>query len=142
MMPPPFIQAARRLDLPGRPFCFLVWPFYRIFYGRPFIFNVTRMFCFLWKHAWDERNKPYVELILFALWQQQHGFTELVPIVTAISFPYLPRKNGVFALMGLSTFFGIIIRALMTGQPYAFLNQMLFHALEAFGQHDFTHSSW
>lgn len=116
-------------------------PIYRTFYGRPFIVSMFLiiMFCFLWKRIRD-KNKPYLELILFALltalstWIHGTWYLLSLPLVSLLA----AREWRVFALMGLSTFSGIIIGALMTGQPVAFLHQMLFHALEAFGQHDFT----
>lgn len=116
-------------------------PFFRIFYGRPFIFSMflILIFCFLWKRIRD-RDKPYHELILFtlltALSTWIHGTWYLLSLpLAALLFA---REWRVFALMGLSTFLGTVIGALVTGQPLAFLHQMLFHALEAFGQHDFT----
>ena len=40
-------------------------------------------------------------------------------------------------LMSGAMSLGVILGAILTGSPLAFLHQMLFHALEAFGKYDF-----
>lgn len=116
-------------------------PFYRTLLGRPFIFSMflILMFCFLWGRVRD-KQKPYLELTLFTLfsafstWIHGTWYLLSLPLLSLLA----AREWRVFALIGVSTISGVIIGALITGQPVEFLHQMLFHALEAFGQHDFT----
>ena len=111
---------------------------FRTFYGRPFIFSmfVIVLFCFLWKRIRDEK-RPWVELIGYALaaalctWI--HGTWYLLSLPLGALF--LARQRRVFWLMGLATGVGIIAGAALTGSPAAFLSQMIFHAMEAFGSH-------
>jgi len=97
------------------------------------------MFCFLWKRVRD-KDKPYLELIFFTLltalstWIHGTWYLLSLPLASLL----IAREWRVFILMSFATLVGIILGAFATGQPIEFLHQMLFHALEAFGQHDFT----
>ncbi len=113
---------------------------YRIFYGRPFIVSmiVILLFCFLWEKIRDKKN-PWPELIAFTLlaalatWIHGTWYLYTLPLLALV----IARQWRVFVLMFGAIAAGILGGAIITGSPLAFLHQMLFHALEAFGKNDF-----
>jgi hypothetical protein len=113
---------------------------YRLFYGRPFILSMVLvlLFCFSWKRV-QEKQRPYGELALFtslaALSTWIHGTWYLLALPLAALL--LARRRRAFFLMGIGTVAGIVLGALLTGRPALFLHQTLFHAVNAFGNHDF-----
>lgn len=119
---------------------FFFSPVFRLFYGRPFIVSMILilLFCFLWERIRD-RDKPWLELIAFTLatalatWIHGTWYLFSLPLFALA----LARQWRVFVLMSAATVAGIVLGALFTGTPVAFLHQMLFHAVEAFGKHDF-----
>lgn len=119
---------------------FFFGPIYRLFYGRPFVFSmiVVVLFCFLWEKIKDKKN-PWIELSVLvwvtalATWIHGTWYLYVLLLFTLI----LARQWRVFLLATGALSLGVILGAIFTGSPLAFLNQMLFHALEAFGKHDF-----
>jgi len=115
-------------------------PFYRTLLGRPFIFSMflILMFCFLWSRVRD-KQKPYLELTIltlfsaFSTWIHGTWYLLSLPLLSL----FFARQFRVFAIMSLSTLLGIVIGASLTCKPLVFIHQMLFHAIEAFGNHDF-----
>ena len=115
-------------------------PFYRLLFGRPFIFTmfVTLMFCFLWQQIRD-KDRPYLELgvyvLLTALVTWIHGawYFLALPMIAL----FLARQWRVFLLMSLCTVVGIVLGAMFTGYPFLFLKQMISQAFWAMGSHTF-----
>jgi hypothetical protein len=113
---------------------------HRLFLGRPYIFSmfVILMFCFLWSRI-KAKKLPVVELaaytLLCALSTWIHGTWYLLSLPLAALF--FCTEWRVFFLMSAATIIGILIGALLTGSPYAFIHQMIYHAITAFGSHDF-----
>lgn len=113
---------------------------FRLFYGRPYIVTMAMivLFCFLWDKIRDKK-RPWAELVtltlITALATWIHGAWYL--FVLPLSALVLARQWRIFLLMSGAMSLGIILGAIFTGSPLAFLYQMLFHALEAFGKYDF-----
>lgn len=119
---------------------FFFGPIYRLFYGRPFIASMIMilLFCFLWERI-RERKRPWAEFVAFAsvtalaTWIHGAWYLLLLPLLALA----LARQWRVFLFMSSAMSLGVISGALLTGSPLAFLYQMVFHALEAFGKYDF-----
>jgi len=113
---------------------------YRLFYGRPYITSMVLilLFCFLWEKVKDN-DKPWAELIALsaitalATWIHGAWYLLTLPLLALI----LARQWRVFLLMSSAMSLGVVCGALLTGSPLVFLHQMIFHALEAFGNSDF-----
>jgi len=116
-------------------------PLFRTFFGRPYIFSmfVVVLFCFLWKPIRD-RHKTYLALAGYAVAASLstwiHGTWYLLGLPLAALL--LAREWRVLWLMSCSTGVGVMVGAFFTGSPLVFLNQMVFHAIVAFGSHDFS----
>lgn len=119
---------------------FFFGPVYRLFYGRPYITSMIMvlLFCFLWDRIRD-RKRPWTELAALAsvaalaAWIHGAWYLFTLPLFALI----LARQWRAFSLMSGALSLGVILGAMLTGSPLAFLHQMLFHALEAFGKYDF-----
>ena len=119
---------------------FFFLPIFRLFFGRPFIVSMVMvvLFCFLWDRIRDKKW-PWAELfaltLLAALATWIHGTWYLfaLPLLALV----LARQWRVFMLMSVAISGGVILGAMFTGSPLAFLHQMIFHALEAFGKYNF-----
>lgn len=111
----------------------------RLFYGRPYIFSMflVLMFCYLWQRIRD-KNRPYGELIAFtliaALSTWIHGTWYL--LVLPLAALALAREWRVLGLMGPATIIGVLLGAVLTGKPFVFLHQMVFHAIKAMSTAD------
>ncbi len=111
----------------------------RLFFGRPFIVSVCLMlvFCALWEHVRD-REKPYgtcaVYAVLTALSVWIHGTWYLLalPLLALL----VCAQWRVAWWMAVATALGVLLGAVLTGDPVAFIRQMLYHAISAFGKHD------
>ena len=120
---------------------FFIGPIYRLFYGRPYITSMIMilLFCFLWDRIRD-RKRPWFELVAMAsvtalaTWIHGTWYLFTLPILALV----LARQWRVFMLMSGAISLGVLLGAIFTGSPLAFLHQMLFHALEAFGKNDFA----
>ncbi|SMP81800.1 hypothetical protein SAMN06295888_1439 [Desulfonatronum zhilinae] len=119
---------------------FFFSPIHRLFYGRPYIASMILilLFCFLWERIRDN-DKPWLELGVLALgtalatWIHGTWYLFALPLFALI----LARQWRVFILASGAVGAGVILGATFTGAPLAFLHQMLFHAVEAFGKHHF-----
>ena len=119
---------------------FFFSPIYRLFFGRPYITSMVMilLFCFLWDRIRD-RKRPWAELVaLFsvaalATWIHGTWYLFTLPLLALV----LARQWRVFWLMSGAMSLGAILGAIFTGSPLAFLYQMIFHALDAFGKNDF-----
>lgn len=119
---------------------FFFGPFYRLFYGRPYISSMVMilLFCFLWERIRDKK-KPWPELIILsvitalATWIHGTWYLFTLPLLALV----MARQWRTFWLISVSISLGVICGALLTGSPLIFLHQMIFHALEAFGKNDF-----
>jgi hypothetical protein len=113
---------------------------HRLFLGRPFIASMVLvlLFCFLWETI-KEKTKPWAELAVLAavtaLATWIHGTWYLFSLLLLALA--LARQWRALLLMSGAMALGVIMGAVFTGSPLAFLHQMLFHALEAFGKYDF-----
>ena len=113
---------------------------FRLFYGRPYIASMVMivLFCFLWDRIRD-KEIPWAELVTLALvtalatWIHGTWYLFALPLLALV----LARQWRVFMLLSGAMFIGVFSGAMFTGSPLAFLHQMLFHALEAFGKYDF-----
>ena len=111
----------------------------RLFYGRPYIFSMflVLMFCFLWQRVKDT-DLPYGELIAFTLiaalstWIQGTWYLLVLPLAALA----LAREWRVLGLMGSATIIGVFLGALLTGKPFVFLHQMVYHAVKAMSTAD------
>jgi hypothetical protein len=96
------------------------------------------LFCFLWDRIRD-RKRPWAELVALAsvaalaTWIHGTWYLFTLPLFALV----LARQWRVFVLMSGAVSLGVILGAMFTGSPLAFLHQMFFHALEAFGKYDF-----
>ena len=119
---------------------FFFGPVFRLFYGRPYIASMIMvlLFCFLWGRIRD-RKRPWAELVAMAsvaalaTWIHGTWYLFALPLLALV----LARQWRVFVIMSGALSLGVILGAMFTGSPLAFLHQMLFHALEAFGKYDF-----
>jgi len=97
------------------------------------------LFCFTWNKI-KEKNKPWLELIaLFvvtalATWIHGTWYLFALPLLGL----FLARQWRVLLLTSIAMSLGVIFGALLTGSPLTFLYQMVFHALDSFGNHFFT----
>lgn len=106
----------------------------RLFYGRPYIFSMflVLMFCYLWQRIRD-KDRPYGELIAFTLiaalstWIHGTWYLLILPLAALA----LAREWRVFGLMGPATIVGVLLGAVLTGKPFVFLHQMVYHAIKA-----------
>lgn len=73
--------------------------------------------------------------LVAALATWTHGAWYLLALPLAALL--LARQWRVLTMMTIGTLAGIMVGALFTKQPLVFLHQMVFHAIEAFGRHDF-----
>ena len=113
---------------------------YRLFYGRPYIISMVMilLFCFLWERIRD-KNKPWPELIAMSVmtvlstWIHGTWYLFSLPLLALL----LARQWRVFWFMSVAISLGVICGAMLTGSPLVFLQQMIFHAIEAFGKNDF-----
>lgn len=113
---------------------------FRLFYGRPYIVSMVMvlLFCFLWVGIRDKK-RPWAELATLAsvtalaTWIHGTWYLFALPLLALV----LAGQWRVFVLMSGALSLGVILGAIFTGSPVAFLHQMLFHALEAFGKYDF-----
>jgi hypothetical protein len=120
---------------------FFFGPIMRLFFGRPYIVSMVMvlLFCFLWDKIRDKK-RPWIELVILifvsalATWIHGTWYLFTLPLLSLV----LARQWRVFALMSGAMAFGVILGAVFTGSPIAFLHQMFFHALEAFGKYDFN----
>ena len=111
----------------------------RLFLGRPYIFTmaVVLVLCFLWPKLRCKKI-PYSLLIFITLliaiatWIHCAWYLFALPVVCF----FLAREWRAGILISISTIIGVSIGALLTGHPYLFFTQMLFHAIHAFGNHD------
>jgi len=119
---------------------FFFGPVYRLFYGRPYIASMVMvlLFCFLWDRI-REKKRPWAELAALAsvaalaTWIHGTWYLYTLPLLALV----LARQWRVFLLTSGALSLGVILGAMLTGSPLAFLHQMIFHALEAFGKYDF-----
>ena len=119
---------------------FFFGPVYRLFYGRPYIASMAMvlLFCFLWDRI-RGKKRPWAELVVLALvaalvtWIHGTWYLFALPLLALL----LARQWRVFMLMSGAISLGVFLGAMFTGSPLAFLHQMLFHTLEAFGRHNF-----
>jgi hypothetical protein len=119
---------------------FFFGPVFRLFYGRPYIASMVMvvLFCFLWDRIRDKKI-PWAELIALtsvaalATWIHGTWYLFALPLLALL----LARQWRVFMLMSGAMSVGVILGAMFTGSPLAFLHQMIFHALEAFGKYNF-----
>lgn len=115
-------------------------PVLRLFYGRPFIVSMLMvvLFCFLWDKIRDKKM-PWVELVVLAsvtalaTWIHGTWYLFALPLLALV----VARQWRTLLLMTEAMSLGVILGAIFTGRPLAFLHQMFFHALEAFGKYDF-----
>jgi hypothetical protein len=113
---------------------------YRLFYGRPYMTSMALvlLFCFVWDKIRD-KNKPWPELIALsaitalATWIHGAWYLFMLPLFALV----LARQWRVFLFISGAMFLGVVCGAMLTGSPLVFLHQMVFHALEAFGNSDF-----
>jgi hypothetical protein len=113
---------------------------FRTLYGRPFIFTmfVVTLFCLCWEKM-KERRVSYPVLAGYALavalttWIHGTWYLMALPLLALL----LARQWRPFWLLGAATAVGVFAGAILTGHPFVFLWQMLFHAAEAFGSHVF-----
>ncbi len=119
---------------------FFFGPIYRLFYGRPFVVSmcIVVLFCFLWDKIRDKKY-PWVQLAILAfvttLGTWIHGTWYLY--VLLLFALILARQWRVLLLTTGAISLGVILGAIITGNPLNFLHQMIFHAFEAFGKHIF-----
>jgi hypothetical protein len=119
---------------------FFFGPVFRLFYGRPYIASMVMvlLFCFLWERIRDNK-RPWAEIFALAsvaaLATWIHGTWYLFALPLLALAP--ARQWRVFTFMSGAVSLGVILGAIFTGSPLAFLHQMLFHALEAFGKYNF-----
>jgi hypothetical protein len=119
---------------------FFFGPVFRLLYGRPFIASMVLilLFCFLWERIRD-KEKPWAEIAVLGLvtalatWIHGTWYLFMLPLAALA----LARQWRVLSLTTGAMSVGVMLGAVLTGSPLAFLYQMLFHALEAFGQYDF-----
>jgi hypothetical protein len=119
---------------------FFFGPVFRLFYGRPYIASMVMvvLFCFLWGRI-RERKWPWAELFALtsiaalATWIHGTWYLFSLPLLALL----LARQWRVFMLISGAMSLGVILGAMFTGSPLAFLHQMIFHALEAFGNYNF-----
>ena len=119
---------------------FFFGPVFRLFYGRPYIASMVMvlLFCFLWDRIRD-RKRPWAELVALtsvaalATWIHGTWYLFALPLLALV----LARQWRVFLIMSGALSLGVILGAMFTGSPLAFLHQMLSHALEAFGKNNF-----
>jgi hypothetical protein len=113
----------------------------RLFFGRPYIFSMAMilLFCFTWNKI-KEKDKPWLELIalfmvtVLATWIHGTWYLFTLPLLGL----FLARQWRVLLLTSITMSLGVIFGALLTGSPLTFLHQMVFHALDSFGNHFFT----
>lgn len=110
----------------------------RLFLGRPYILtmSVILVLCLLWPRLRGERI-PYSALtiltFLIAASTWIHCSWHLLALPLAAFC--LAREWRVLGRLSLSFALGILLGALLTGHPYLFLKQTLFHTIGAFSSH-------
>lgn len=121
-------------------FAVFTWdPVLRLFYGRPYIFSMffILVFCFLWQRSRD-KERPYAEFIAFTLiaalstWIHGTWYLLILPLAALA----LAREWRVLGLMGAATIVGVVLGALLTGKPFVFMYQMVYHAIKAMSDVD------
>lgn len=111
----------------------------RLLLGRPYIFTmaVVLVLCLLWPKL-RSKKIPYFLLIIITLlmaastWIHCAWYLLALPVMCF----FLAREWRAGILISIATIIGIAIGASLTGHPYLFLKQTLFHAIRAFGNHD------
>ena len=110
----------------------------RLFLGRPYIFtmSVVLVLCFLWSSL-KNKKIPYNILAILSLliasstWIHGNWYLFVLPLICF----FLAREWRVGARFCAVLIIGVAIGAALTGHPYVFLKQTLFHAFSAFGGH-------
>ena len=111
----------------------------RLLLGRPYIFTmaVILVLCLSWPRL-RSKKIPYFLLIIITLlmaastWIHCAWYLLALPVMCF----FLAREWRAGILISFSTIIGIAIGASLTGHPYLFLKQTIFHAIRAFGSHD------
>ncbi len=111
----------------------------RLFIGRPFIFSIffILMFCVLWERARD-REKPYgvcacyAVLTALSVWIHGTWYLLALPLLALL----LCAQWRALLFLSAATALGVLLGAAFSGDPVAFITQMLRHAILAFGKHD------
>ncbi len=111
----------------------------RLFLGRPYILtmSIVLALCFLWPEL-RTKHRPYKTMIILTLlvaastWIHCSWHLLALPVICF----FLAREWRAGILIGVCTVVGILIGASLTGEPYLFLKQTLFHTIRAFENHD------
>ena len=110
----------------------------RLFLGRPYILTMTVLLviCLLWPRLRDEKA-PYETAAILALliaastWINSSWYLFALPLVCF----FLARQWRAGLYIGISILSGIILGALLTGQPLVFLKQSFYLPFRAMSHH-------
>jgi len=110
--------------------------FFRILYGRPYIFTMgVLLFIYLIWTRLRTKGVPYMTLAVISVavalstWIHCSWYLFALPIFSFC----LAREWRVAFRITIAVVFGIMIGALLTGNPFMFLEQTFLHAFRAFG---------
>ncbi len=116
------------------------WPVVtRLMQGRPFLWStaVVVALCFLWPRLEGDRmplrwTAAAGLLVASATWIHAAWYLFVLPVAACV----VARRGVVARRLAVATAAGVVLGAVLTGQPIAFFRQMLLHGFVALGHRE------